>query len=203
MSLTIFERKPTVVINGETIIDLTYPSIRYNYDPYVEGYVAITDATAMRPDLASKAAYGSTEFWDLLLKYNSISNPFSLNSGDILLIPSMSDMTEQLSPSGVQDNIGDTVRQQYIDLSKAAQADPNVASTEQKRRAAQRAKGLPFNQPTQNLPPNIAQIGDREIIIQGGKVFFGPDISGNKAQCEVPLSKSEFIARLIKNRINT
>ena len=52
-----------------------------------------------------------------------------------------------------------------------------------------------------NLPPNIAEATDREIVIKGGKIFFGPNISKGKQECETPLTKSEFIANLIKNRL--
>ena len=210
--LTIFEIKPLVTIplsgltgaTGEMIIDLTYPSIRYNYDPYITNVIPVTEQMAMRPDLVSRTAYGTTEYWDLILKYNAVSNPFSLGPGDILLIPSLDDMRDQVAPSAVQDTIADSIRQQYIDPSKAAQQDPNLAIQEKNRKAAQiklaQGTGVPS---VNNLPPNIAEIGDREITIKGGKIYFGPDISKNKRACEKPLSKSEFINRLIQNRLNT
>ena len=202
MALTIFEIKPLVNVNNENIIDLTYPSIRYNYDPYIEGVINVTEQLAMRPDLISRAGYSTSEYWDLILKYNAISNPFSVGPEDTLLIPSLDDMREQVAPSGVQDSVADSTRQQYIDTSKASQSDPNLVDQENKRREAQKKKAEGIGVPSaNNLPPNIAEVGDREIIIKSGKVYFGPDISRNKAACQKPLSKSEFIAKLIKSRI--
>lgn len=200
--LTIFSLKPIVEKNGENIVDLTYPSIRYNYQPYISSVVPLTPEMRMRPDLVSRAAYGTTDFWDLILKFNGYSNPFAIDSDDIMLIAEISDMQEQLASSGAQDVFADSVRKQYIDISKKAKQDPKLAELEKKRREAQRKKvenvGVPS---TSNLPPNIAEEGDREIVIKGGKVFFGPDISNNKQDCEIPLSKSEFISKLIKNRL--
>lgn len=202
--LTVFSRKPLFTKNGETFVDLTYPSIRYNYDPYIENAISMNDMLAMRPDLVSKTGYGVSSFWDLLLKYNAISNPFSIGPGDILLIPTLVDMNDQLAPPGTQDVIADSVRKQYIDVSKKAKLDPRVAQIEKKRREAQRKKAQGVGVPSaNNLPPNIAEEGDREIIIKGGKVYFGPNITRNKQECETPLSKSEFISRLIKNRLKT
>jgi len=203
--LTVFEVKPFIKDkNGEDVIDLTYPSIRYEYDSYITGAIKVNDFMAMRPDLVSRNAYTSTEFWDLILKYNGISNPFSLGPDDYLLIPSLDDMSEQVAPSGRQDRIADSIRQQYIDVSKKAQVDPRLAAQELKRRETQKQKAKGIGTPSvSNLPPNIAEEGDREIVIKAGKVYFGPDVSRNKQECEKPLSKSELIAKLIKNRLNT
>lgn len=202
MSLTILDIKPLYTKGTDTFVDLTYPSVRYNYDPYIDGVVVMNDQLVMRPDLVSRAAYATSEFWDFILKYNSVSNPFSIDKDDVFLIPVMDDMREQIAPSGSQRPVAESVRKQYIDVSKKAKTDPKLAAVEMKRREAQKnkAKGIGVAS-VNNLPPNIAEEGDREIIIKGGKVFFGPDISKNLQECEVPLSKSEFISKLIKNRI--
>lgn len=203
MSLTVFSIKPTIIVEGEKIVDLTYPSIRYNYDPFIIGVLNVTEFTSMRPDLISKAAYGTIDYWDFILKYNGISNPFSLGPSDQLLIPSLDTMKDQVAPSSSSDAVADSIRKQYIDVSKKAQLDPKLAQMEQKRRDAQRKKAEGIGVPsTNNLPPNIAEAGDREIVIKGGKIYFGPDVSRNKKACEKPISKSELISKLIKNRLN-
>ncbi len=202
MTLTIFDLKPIIEKNGERIRDLAYPSIRYSYQPSITNAILLSPQMSMRPDLVSRAAYTTTDFWDLILKYNGYSNPFSIEEGDIMMIPAIEDMQDQLAPSGEQDVIADTVRKQYIDVSKKAKLDPKLATVELKRREAQRKLAENIGVPSvNNLPPNIAEAGDREIIIKGGKVYFGPDISKGKQECETPLTKSEFIAKLIKNRL--
>jgi len=204
MALTIFDIKPIIDRDTENVRkDLTYPSIRYNFDPYIINVYAPNELSEMRPDIASKSVYGTTEYWDFLLKFNGISNPFSLSREDRLLVPSLDDMAQNIAPSGQQDEAVKAVRQQYIDVSKKAKQDPKLAEIEKKRREAQKkkAEGAAVAS-VNNLPPNIAEEGDREIIVKGGKVQFGPNISRGKQECEVPLSKSEFISKLIKNRLN-
>lgn len=202
--ITIFNIKPIVTKDGESFKDLTYPSVRYNFNPYINGVYSVNEQTEMRPDIASKSAYGVTDFWDILLKYNGISNPFSLCKDDRLLVPSLDDMKENLAPSGSKNQSAKNVRSQYIDVSKKAKNDPRLANLEKKRREAQRKKAESAGiASVNNLPPNIAEEGDREITIKGGKVQFGPNISKGKKECEVPMSKSEFIAKLIKKRLNS
>jgi hypothetical protein len=203
MESNILSNKPLATVNNEQIVDLTYPSVRYNYDPFVVGIIPMNSQLEMRPDLLSRVGYGNEQFWDLVLKFNGVSNPFSIAADDVFLMPSLEDMREQLSPPGVQNVIADSVRKQYIDTSKKSKQDPKLEQIEKKRREAQRKKAEGVGvQSVSNLPPNIAEQGDREIVVKGGKVFFGPDISKNKQECEVPLSKSEFLTKLIKNRLN-
>lgn len=48
----------------------------------------VTEKYIARPDLISKDIYGDTIYTDLLCKLNGISNPFELNKGMLLVIPS-------------------------------------------------------------------------------------------------------------------
>ena len=50
--------------------------------------VRVTEDYIARPDLISIAAYVDSDFTDIICKINGISNPFELNEGDILVIPS-------------------------------------------------------------------------------------------------------------------
>jgi hypothetical protein len=73
---------------GEKIVNLTDSTfqipISYSYD-----VVEITDRYIARPDLVSNDIYGDTLYSDLLCKLNGISNPFELNKGMLLIIPSV------------------------------------------------------------------------------------------------------------------
>ena len=48
----------------------------------------VTERYIARPDILSKDVYGDAIYSDLLCKLNGISNPFELNKGMILVIPS-------------------------------------------------------------------------------------------------------------------
>ena len=72
---------------GETIynmLDFTFEiptSYTYNVFDVTREYIA-------RPDLISYDAYGDAMFADIICKLNGISNPFELNAGMKLIIPS-------------------------------------------------------------------------------------------------------------------
>ena len=55
----------------------------YNYNVF-----EVTEEYIARPDLISLDAYGDTMFTDIICKLNGISNPFELNVGMKLIIPS-------------------------------------------------------------------------------------------------------------------
>lgn len=48
----------------------------------------VTEKYIARPDILSKDIYGDVLYGDLLCKLNGISNPFELNAGMLLIIPS-------------------------------------------------------------------------------------------------------------------
>lgn len=69
------------------VINLLDPSFRipskYDYE-----ILEITEKYIARPDILSKDIYGDAIYSDLLCKLNGISNPFELNVGMLLVIPS-------------------------------------------------------------------------------------------------------------------
>lgn len=71
------------------LLDRTYDvPKRFNFTIFEvtqEKYIA-------RPDIVSIDAYGDPMFADIICKLNGISNPFELNMGMILVIPSPSDV---------------------------------------------------------------------------------------------------------------
>ena len=64
-------------------------------EPIFEGitFIEVIEDYVARPDLISLAVYGTDKYADIICKINGISNPFELNTGMILLIPSLSNLT--------------------------------------------------------------------------------------------------------------
>lgn len=71
----------------DTVINLGDSSFQIP-DEYQYEILEVTEKYIARPDLLSKDIYGDALYSDLLCKLNGISNPFELNEGMIMIIPS-------------------------------------------------------------------------------------------------------------------
>ena len=89
------------VLEEKTTIESKYlGNYIYNYldtsfeipEGMVVDLVEITDDYIARPDLVSIKAYNDDSYTDIICKLNGISNPFELNAGDVLVLPSFADL---------------------------------------------------------------------------------------------------------------
>ena len=115
---------------------------------------------AGRIDLISLSAYGNAEKADLILKFNGISDPFSIAEWESIKIP------REDFPFRTLDRIGEreenVVKQQFVDTKRLSKKD-------QKRVEALKKKYDKENV----LPPNIIPIGKKTFKFGAGEVTFG------------------------------
>lgn len=180
MNSEILNRKIAVSKDGETIVDLTSQSLFYiNDDVTIVDQFYVGDDMQMRPDLLSYLGYGNTDYYDYILKFNGISNPFSIDKGDYILIPDLRFMEASLSSPKTEKQSED-IRKQYLTPEKKEDIDPKRLEFDEA------VKNLRKNTQNANfskypLPPNLAQFGDKEATINSnGKVILGDNITKNK-----------------------
>ena len=83
----ILDNKPSISIQGEVGIDLLHKS--FDMDKEMSGdFLEVNEYYVARPDLISLAIYGDDKYGDIICKVNGISNPFELNEGMLIFIPS-------------------------------------------------------------------------------------------------------------------
>ena len=77
---------------GEQYFDLTAPSFKYKAELGVKAlhYVMIDEAG--RIDKVSEKYFGTGEYIDAICVVNNIFNPFSVEEGDILVIPNLNQL---------------------------------------------------------------------------------------------------------------
>lgn len=147
----------------------------------------------MRPDLVSNAMYGSSEYAEMVMKYSGISNPFAISEGDVVMLPSMStvynDVASDLLENYETADKTDLVKKyhKYIDPEKKpATAGSEVNSTEIAKGSANNTagtasmsrQGSSSGRPAGN-EANISQKGSSGISIINGRIYFGDTVSAN------------------------
>ena len=180
--------------SGEDIIDLAAPSLKKDVTFAVLDYVIVRDTEAMRPDYLTQRYYGDMSHTEMLLKFNGISNPFSIEEGDLIMIADPVAGRNAMNDNTVINRAD--VRKQYYQPEKEGKPDPKLKTFENRvtiKPASPKKNG-------QALPPNYANPGDKEVEIIGGKIVFGANISkGGTGVGDVPLEKLKFLANLKKS----
>jgi hypothetical protein len=166
---------------------LSKTTVRFSTNPERSEYNwhRVNAEEEMRPDLISKLYYGNENYVDILCKYNSISNPFSLAKNQLIKIPNNPDLyfvkTEDIIDKG------------------SIKATPNLITSNQ--RDAARLNYLK-NLGTSLTQPNLTLPNDKNIKVQNGKVIFGADVTKvNKEDCPTPISRSNVVKNLIESKI--
>jgi len=183
-----FFKKP----NNDVIVDLAVNTIKYKFAPAIKDIVVVTDEFAMRPDLIAKLKYGDESLLDYILTYNGISNPLSIEPGQILLIPERSEMDAMIvTPSdGINEN-----------QNKKEEIAIKAETVKDKKRLDLIKQKVELGK-KEVLPPNISKPGTQNIKIENGEIVFGPDVTQITTQnCPEPLSKARLKERLLTKKI--
>ena len=182
----IFERP-----DGIQIKDLTLSMFDLNFQNNTKYNVyRVPRDFAMRPDLISAAVYNNSIYAEIILKYNGISNPFSIKEGDLILIPNLDSVDTIISPQkGTNADGAKLIRDsyKYIDPIKI----PKTNNAFQNRQIVGGAE-------EGALPPNIAKEGETQITYRNGRVYFG---AGVETCLQNGMTQSEFLTNVIKSKV--
>lgn len=153
-------------INNKRIKDgklnITEPVVVFPENTKIIAVHTVTSDEICRIDLISNKYYNIDDYSDLILKFNNISNPFSINEGDVLNIPDKN--VSFVSWKSIKDNkkgSEESIKDQFINTKRLTTKDAKRAEY-LKKKAAQRANGS-----SQIVPPNILKDGDKNIDING------------------------------------
>lgn len=182
-------RKKKVITNseGKLVTDLVYST--FSFPSNNNSNIAIVNEYEnMRPDLISNRIYADQTKWDAILKYNGISNPFSVQFGDVLHV--------------VPFNTAESVYKSPRDISERGikTEEPINGILNQETKDSNRIKNLSNRKG--DLPPNINKVGDKNVKVKDGKLIFGEDVTSvNKENCPIPISRSRLQKALLKDKL--
>lgn len=103
----------------------------------------VTERYVARPDLLSKDIYGDAIYSDIICKLNGISNPFEMNNGMILIMPSPDCIMEFIKiPSIEECDTNELVNDKPIAKSKNEKRKANEAIIGDTRFKIDRERGI-------------------------------------------------------------
>jgi len=195
IDLSIFTKKREFTkTNGDKVVDLTRRSVSFFGVKVNQGkrYV-VEEGIQMRGDLISKFFYQASNFMCVLLKYNGISNPFSINVNDIIVVPDgavlSSMLTDPTQINGSDNNWKTSTRKKK----KTAAIQPSTAQDKK------RLDYLTSKYGQVVAPTTVAK--DESVKVVNGKIVFGNDVTSiKKEDCPDPISRTKLIASLVKNK---
>jgi hypothetical protein len=192
--------KKTEIINsiGMAVTNLIQSTFKYPNAKARSSMSRVNEFEKMRPDLMSNRVYGTQDGWDLLLKYNGISNPFSLNEGDLLYVVNYSDLTAMVNaPFEISERSGKT-ESDFKPISPDSNKDSNRVSNlrnKYKNRNSQSPQG------NSSLPPNLST--RPSIQPEGGQIVLGQNnTTADNNNIGDSLSRSRLKSALLKNRLS-
>ena len=150
-------------------IRMTQPTLMFQPDINIIDLHVVQSNEVCRVDLIALKYYKDAMYSDYILKYNGISNPFSINEGDVLVIPFNEETTLKVLPfksiSANEDKL--SIRDQFINTKRLSKKDAKRVEY-LKRKALEKKNGsseaLPPNIKKKSDNPNI-EIGNGQIII--------------------------------------
>lgn len=194
--LTILNKPTFKRPDGNTVLDLIQSTVVYRNEPDIKSMVIVADGFQMRPDLISGATLGDPNKADYILKTNGISNPFSIDIGDVLLIPDAGQMESSFTKPTVDP--GDTANYtDRVSVNNDKTAGPKLPKDKLRLELMKKKVNK-----AQLLPPNVKKPEDQNIKYKDGQIIFGEDVTNyNKADCPVVLTRARVKERLLNKKI--
>ena len=175
MEIYLFDLKTEMVRDGISKLDFLENNFEVFYgDNFIrlQSAIIVEEEHLCRPDLISWEKYGLVDYVDIILKFNQITNPFSMNIGDVLLIPTI-DSAKRFYKKDLlitSPQIRDT-KALFIDPTKASQKD--ISRLEYlKKIASKRSSGS-----TEIKPTNLLRAGEVPFTTDGNFITFAPNMS--------------------------
>ena len=180
---------------GKPMLDLVAASWNPRSILYqLETIAIVNDETQMRGDLVALSYMGNSTNIGTLLKINNISNPLSLKTGEILLVPGRQMVTDLFNSAPKAD----------IQKSKAKsfrkELQEKISKVSEERLEYLNAKNISGVAQTP-LPPNILKDGEKQISVEEGKLIFGPSIGQCKSKAPTNISVTDIKAKLAQKNI--
>lgn len=138
-------------------LSMSNPTLLFSDTIQPQSTHEVTSDETGRIDLISLSEYGTHDYVDIILKFNGISNPFSIIEGDLLYIPPR-DFGKKKWKLTLNKDEKNPIRDQFINTKRLPVKDAN------------RIKYLTMKYNKEILPPNILKTGETNIEVSNGEI---------------------------------
>jgi hypothetical protein len=175
MNIHLFDLKSEMVNRGITSLDFMENNFRVNYEDTkltISKIFLVEDKHICRPDMVSFDAYGSVEYVDIILKFNHISNPFSMELYDLIVVPKLNTAIRfyKKDPLKTEKMLNDT-KGLFVDPSRASKKDQERLKL--LKEIAKKSK----NGSSEIKPTNLLRDGEAPFTSNGDIIVFAPNSS--------------------------
>ena len=178
------------ISTGEQIVDLISSTFNFGESNTTMGPTVVNEDEIMRPDRLSEKLYSSQNYWDVILKFNGISNPFSLDFGEMLFAPSVGYLEKLVSPAKT-----------IIDKGTEPAKKNESTVIKPKSKKDERMLAAIRTRVSEVLPPNINQTGAKNVKVENGRVILGPDMTtANTSSSNQTINRARVQAQLQNNQ---
>lgn len=143
LSYTVLNNKQIIHSDwlNDDVLNLNDPTFRipqsYQYE-----IIELTERYVARPDILSLDVYGDSMYGDLLCKLNGISNPFEMNKGMLVIIPSPDSIMDFMNLPSSEDSDIITDTDKPIIKTKKSKRKANEAVLGDSRFKIDKQKGI-------------------------------------------------------------
>jgi hypothetical protein len=176
---------------GDIVSDIISSTFRFGNAEMSAGPVIVNSEETMRPDLLSNRIYSDQLSWDTILKYNGISNPFSLDAGEILLAPAFKTINSLIAPP----------REVVEKGTEPAKKNESAVITPKTTKDTKRLDSL-RTKVAEVVPPNVNLSGAKNVKVVDGVVIFGGDMTQAKGTTTNSTVNRSRIQEQLKNTTN-
>lgn len=174
MYIKLLDLKSEMVRNGVTLLDFQELNFEVNFisnDWRLKGIILVGEEHLCRPDLIVWENYRNLDYLDGFLKVNQITNPFSMELYDIIVIPHEDSIQAFYKKSITAPTIIKDTKALFLDPTRATQKD--LARLKQLARLAEKRK----NGSADPKPTNLLRPGEVPFKTDGKRLIFAPSVS--------------------------
>jgi hypothetical protein len=176
---------------GESVVDLVSSTFSFGETNSPAGPIVVSEFENMRPDLVSDRVLGSQEYWEAVLKFNGISNPFSIEQGEIMLIPGISEISKLIVPPKSILEKG----------TEPAKKNEEAVIKTKTAKDQQRLQSIRSKVP-EVVPPNVNLSGAKNVKVVEGRVILGGDMTQTSTTNINQASTRSRVQDQLKNKNN-